>query len=327
MADNPNHTRQQALEQAMASAAGAATDGTQGGWNYYPPAATGNPPQLPGQYPPHPPQQFQPITPINNFGPMMHPNQNFGFMQHQLQQQLGVPPSPGGTSFGQPNFGIGGNVGFGMGTAVPMMGTGQQQWYGTHPANAYNPQQQQQQQGDGMGNNVTFGGVTAARGPEQMPPTPPTIATVQPATATASATATTVTATATGAGAGGTAGAAAPATVQQVAAAAPAPVQQGATAAPTNGGQQVTQPGGGTPGGDNPYGIVAKMKSQSETFSCAQYKHDLNWQAEVLGETAKEQQLKQDVFLAQESFRQFGFMRKNSPFVQKVHSIASFNEV
>ena len=51
MADNPNHTCQQALEQAMVNAAGAATDG---GWNYYPPAATGPPPQVPGQYPTHP---------------------------------------------------------------------------------------------------------------------------------------------------------------------------------------------------------------------------------------------------------------------------------
>ena len=84
MADNPNHTRQQALEQVRANAAGAATDGTQGGWNYYPPSATGPPPQLPGYYTTHPPQHFQPITPANNFGTMMHPNQNFGFMQQHL---------------------------------------------------------------------------------------------------------------------------------------------------------------------------------------------------------------------------------------------------
>jgi hypothetical protein len=115
----------------MDQAAAAASFGGQMQQNN--PVGATAPPQQPMQYHTQPPQQMQPITPFNNMGNGFYPNPNFGFMQHQMQQQLSVPPSPDGTGtfYGNPNLGAG--------LATSMMGAGQQQ----APSNLQQMQPQQ----------------------------------------------------------------------------------------------------------------------------------------------------------------------------------------
>ena len=80
-------------------------------------------------------------------------------------------------------------------------------------------------------------------------------------------------------------------------------------------------------GGANPYGIRAKLRELARSLTHDELKAELQWQAEVKGDGAKEEQLKQDVLHSQQSLRVFGYMRKGSPLIQMVHTISSFNEM
>ena len=57
------------------------------------------------------------------------------------------------------------------------------------------------------------------------------------------------------------------------------------------------------------------------------FKSELEWQRQVKGEAPKENGLKEDVLRGTGSLKVFGWMRKGSPYVQKMHSIAAFHEV